>query len=764
MYQIDLTSMKGKKIFSLFSEYKGKSLSGERLSFTNYYMEINSEPFFGVCGEIHFSRLWKNRWEDSILKMKSGGVNIISTYVFWIHHEEEEGIFDFNGQRDLRRFIKMCKKHELYVIVRIGPFCHGEVRNGGMPDWLYGKPFEVRSLDDGFLVYASRLYKRLAEEMKGLYYGDGGPVIAVQIDNEYMHSAAPWEITTGTSNEWISGGSLGDAYMLRLREIAKEAGIDVPFYTCTGWGGASTPDGFMPLWGGYAFRPWIFYSHKGEHPATEEYIYRDNHNNNVPATYNFEPFYSPESKPYLCCEMGGGMFCSYNYRFKLDFESVDAMANIKIASGCNMTGYYMYHGGTNPRGRRGVFLNEGQVPKLSYDFQAAIGEFGQVRDSFRRLRALHLFAKSFEKILCPAKTVLPSESQEIDPKDANILRYATRVNGDGTGFLFINNYQDHAVMLHKKDEKITIKLPNEEVIFDRISLAAGENCVLPFNLNVNGIKLRNALAQPLTVMEAGGELFAFFFAPQGMKPSYTFPANTQIAGTNEWSTTSDGFIKVDVDENMPVFTVVQQNQKVNFVTLLREHSLKFSVEEYKGKKVAVICDGVLLSDKDNIRIEHDTNTATVSVFPDNVLPIDKAVRIGYQGIFTEYRLKCNTALPEIKLRQIGATRYTVEIPQWDTSAIKELLLRINYNGDVGSAFIDGEMISDNFCNSEPWEIGLSEFSRRLKEHPLTIYITPLKEDNKVNVESTMAGRREEAGAINGAVQSVSVNAIYQWSL
>ena len=362
-YKIDISHKEEKEIYVLSDRFRGTSPNKEELSFTNYYMEINHKPFFGISGEFHFSRCSDIYWEDEIIKMKMGGINVISTYIFWIHHEEQEGKFCFEGRRDLRKFLLLCKKHRMYVIVRIGPFDHGEVRNGGLPDWLYGKPFEARMLNEGFLFYTKRLYDRLAKEMEGLYYKDQGPIIAAQIDNEYEHSSAPWEITTGVSNEWVFVGNEGDTYMLELKKMAQETGMIVPFYTCTAWGGAAAPSKeMMPLWGGYAYRPWIFYSHKGEHPATEEYIYRDHHNNEIPATYNFEPGYQPESVPYACCEMGGGMTCSYHYRFLLPFESVDAMANIKMASGCNFLGYYMYKGGTNPKGEQGGFLNESQMP------------------------------------------------------------------------------------------------------------------------------------------------------------------------------------------------------------------------------------------------------------------------------------------------------------------------------------------------------------------------------------------------------------------
>lgn len=515
-YKIDISHKEEKEIYALSDRFRGINPNKEELSFTNYYMEINHKPFFGISGEFHFSRCSDIYWEDEIIKMKMGGINVISTYIFWIHHEEQEGKFCFEGRRDLRKFLLLCKKHRMYVIVRIGPFDHGEVRNGGLPDWLYGKPFEARMLNEGFLFYTKRLYDRLAKEMEGLYYKDQGPIIAAQIDNEYEHSSAPWEITTGVSNEWVFVGNEGDAYMLELKKMAQESGIIVPFYTCTAWGGAAAPSKeMMPLWGGYAYRPWIFYSHKGEHPATEEYIYRDHHNNEIPATYNFEPGYQPESVPYACCEMGGGMTCSYHYRFLLPFESVDAMANIKMASGCNFLGYYMYKGGTNPKGEQGGFLNESQMPKLSYDYQAALGEFGQIRDSYKRLKLLHLFAGSFEADLCTMKTALPAGAEQIAPEDTDTLRFAVRYHKNG-GFLFINNFQDHAEMKEKKEEFVTIKTKEGDITLQPLSLNAGENCILPFHMQIGDRILIYATVQPITKLCLDGEAYYFFFTPEGM--------------------------------------------------------------------------------------------------------------------------------------------------------------------------------------------------------------------------------------------------------
>lgn len=204
-------------------------------------------------------------------------------------------------------------------------------------------------------------------------------------------------MTVGINDMWLNSGSDGNSHMLKLKEIALEAGIDTPIYTCTGWGGATTPvPDMLPLWGGYAYWPWIYYEEgrlegMNEHPATPEYIFRDKHNNKIPKSYNFEPQYAPEDYPYACCEMGGGMVQFYKYRFAFPYRSVPAMTVMKVAEGCNLIGYYMYHGGSNPRGKVNPFTNDLATPKISYDFNAMIGEFGQVRESYQRTKLQHYF-------------------------------------------------------------------------------------------------------------------------------------------------------------------------------------------------------------------------------------------------------------------------------------------------------------------------------------------------------------------------------------
>lgn len=744
-YTIDLKNPRNQKVEKLSDKFCGKDSAGNEMAFTNYYLTVNGKPFFGILGECHYSRVHESQWEDTILKMKMGGINIVATYCFWNHHEEIEGQFRFDGNRNIRKFLEICKKHDMYVIVRIGPYDHGEVRNGGIPDWMYGKPFEVRSLSDGWLAYTRKLYHQFAMQFEGLYFKDGGPIIGTQIENEYMHSASPWEMTTGITNEWIPGGADGAPYMRALKKIAQEEGIITPFYTCTGWGGAAAAlDEMIPLWGGYAFQPWIFYDYRGEHPATEEYIYRDNHNNAVPKTYNFEPPYKPESLPYACCEMGGGMQVYYHYRFQLDYESVDAMANIKMAGGCNFLGYYMYRGGSNPRGERTPYLNECQCPKISYDYQAPVGEYGQIRPSYHRLKALHCFVQNYQKQLCDMVTVLPENSQQIKPTDTDTLRYAVRTDGT-SGYLFLNNYQDHCVCRDKKNEKITLELADQTIVMDGLSLAAGEEAVLPFMMDIAGKKLVYATVQPLSVIHTEDHVTYFFFAPQGMTPKYVWEDGTVTVPNGQLSSfyVCDG---------------------VEIVTLTREESQMFYELEKDGQKFAVLCSGTLLWNGEYLEIESPADgngktellfwpqLETYPIYHGGAMVEMTETRKGvFKGIEIEWK---ELLIPKkIETEKCALGRYKLRLPE-DYEECKDRLLCIDYRGDIGHLFNNGVLLSDNFSNEAVWEVGLKEAMEPGMDNELTIYITPQKENVRVDVSSTMAGRMEQLEGATAELRGV----------
>ena len=486
--------------------FSGEDPAGNTLGFTNYFMTLNGRPYFAVSGELHYSRIPEERWRDALIKMKMSGLSMVSTYVFWIHHEEIKGRFDWSGSKNLRRFAELCRALDFPLILRIGPFAHGECRNGGIPDWLFGAPFDLRSNDAEYLFYVRRFYQEIGEQLSGLMFKDGGPVIAVQLENEYEHAGAPWELNAASSKEWLPAGKDGRAHIEVLRDLAREAGLIAPYYSATAWGGACAPEDIvMPVWGGYAYRPWIFNDPEVKtHPPTGEFLYRDYYSGEGARSDTFHPRYNPEDYPFVCCEMGGGMACFYDYRFRLPMKSIEAMANVKTGSGCNFLGYYMYHGGTNPRGLTLPYLNEHSLPKFSYDYQAPIGEFGQVRESYHRCRISHYFYKDFEALLCPMLPALPLESEKITPEDSSSLRCAVRSRGE-SGFIFINNFQDHLKLPARDNIVFRIRTKEETMRIPAagsLSIASEATAILPFNfpLNTLGITLRYASAQLTTAL------------------------------------------------------------------------------------------------------------------------------------------------------------------------------------------------------------------------------------------------------------------------
>jgi len=778
-YCIDLRT-NPKSIYSNHINFGGLNNKGDTFSCSNYYLELNDKPFFGISGEFHFSRYDQAFWEKEILKMKMCGINIISTYIFWIHHEEEQGVFDWTGNKNLRHFIELCGKHNMYVIIRIGPFSHGEARNGGIPDWLFGRPFELRSNDEEYLYFVKRLYTEIGKQVKGLLYKDGGPIIGTQIENEYMHAGAPIEMTTGLKHEWMTAGRDGEEHMKVLKKLAIECGIETPFYTCTAWGGAAAPvDEMLPLWGGYAFRPWIFTgeddSTPKEHPATEEYIYRDYHNNSRPKCYNFDPSYLPEDYPYACCEMGGGMTVSYKYRFILPPESVEAMANIKAAGGCNFIGYYMFHGGSNPHGKCTQYLNEYVCPKISYDFQAPIGEFGQIREHYKMLKRLHYFFTDFSNAFCNTKTVLPYDTDHMDPHDVDTLRYAARVKDD-SGFLFINNYQDHLETKEQKDFHFELTLGSKELripLKGELTLSNDCSCILPFNFYLDKICMIYSTAQLISFTEHDGEKYYFFFSPKGMNAEYCFDSSEiyDISVKNGISQKlSNKFVVHITNQHMGHIKLMSNAGNVfHICSLTNEQSMNFWKVNIFGKERFIISDANLLASNSQLTIEcMNKSEIYLTTFP----AIDETIALtggtikykAEQDIFTTYMIEVEQKSIVLNYKLVSPSKMTIQFSPDDFEGIAELMLKIDYKGDIGYAFIDGKLINDNFNNGTTWEIGLMRFKKELIEKGMYIYISPLKKGAKVRYDSTMAAMSETADELIAEITSVKLEPVYELTL
>lgn len=719
-----------------------KTPDGQTIDADSQCLYLNNKPWTPVMGEFHYTRYPKEEWRDELLKMKAGGINLVATYVFWIHHEEEQGKFDWSGRRSLRDFLLLCKELDLYALVRMGPWCHGEVRNGGFPDWVQNadfwanqKSFKNRTDRPEFMKLVEPLYKEIADQMKGLLWKDGGPVIGVQHDNE----------------------SPNVPYLLALKKLARDNGVDVPFYTMTGWNRAAAPEqDIIPLFGAYAdgfwsnkklnFRKAFFFGptrDDGDMGALDGRI----------GNLNPERNKKLQRFPYLCCEIGGGMPSSYDNRIYVTPEDTATISLIRLGNGNNMPGYYMYHGGINPEGKL-TTLNESKatgypnnMPVKDYDFGAPLGNCGQIRQSYHLLRQQHLFLQDFGDKLAPMRGIFP-EVQPTDFDDVSTVRWSVRSDGQ-SGFLFFSNHQRYLPLPAKENVQFAVNTKDGLLHIPQkpITLPAGSFGILPFNMDFGGVIVKYATAQPICSLESDGQQWFFFTAIDGIKPEFVLD-DKQIKNIRPG--TGIAFRHKN-----------SSGQVVNFIVLTPEqgkHLWKMPVGASREARI-ILSENVILPQPNGF-FQIDTlgdSAVEFAIFPQALFVTEyyhKAeVKRSHDGIFHRFKITPKENSPaEILYKQEkqavsdkpaspmqddawkNAAVFRIEFP--DIADDNEFLLRVHYTGDVARLYSDGRLVIDNFYNGRPFDIALWRLTpEQIKS--LEIHIMPLSSDTKINMADDM---------------------------
>ncbi len=737
-------SGKNKEIISGHLRLGGSNPLGERIELTNYYLKRQGRPWIGISGEFQFARYPLEYWEEELLKIKALGINLVSCYFFWNYHEPEPGQFDWSGNRNARHFVKLCAQCGLDVIARIGPFVHGECRNGGLPDWLYGQPFEARSNDPGYLACVERYFQDLGRQLSGLWFKDGGPLAGLQLENEYGHTGAPWETTgRGREVEWAPRGSGGAAHIAELKRLAAEAGMEAPLLTLTAWGDPNwapiLEDESLPVYGGYAYPVWI------DDPGPSDlYCFQDAHANFAAAPGRRTNYY-----PVMNAEMQGGIQVTYQNRPLVPPRSTEALALVVLGSGSNFLGYYMFHGGSHAW-LEGGFANERKNPQVSYDFQAPVGEYGEVRESGRALKMLHQFLQAFGQELAPMGVVLPEGAVEINPGDARSLRYCGRFR-DGSGFIFLNNFQDHLVMPHKSFN-LELKLPGEKIRIPRegnLTLKSDVCCLLPVNLSLAGARLVYATAQPLTVLETETETDYFFFAPEGLVSEYCLDAGScsQLAGDLQ-SLLQAGdkiYLRVEPGAERSFSLQTLQGKAVRVTTLTRWEAEHAWCGEAWGQPRLILSNADLFFRGQEVEARSlNEPEISLTVFPAvegwPLAAHGAALTVEQHDLSTCLVASAPARQPSLQFQDCGNGRYWLELPQDGLAGLNDLFLQFDYVGDVGSLYLDGKLIADNYNNGSPWLVGLKRFLPEILGSGLVVRFWPLRKGGMQNVSTAMANR------------------------
>ena len=310
----------------------------------NFYLD--NEPFRIISGAVHYFRIVPQYWRDRLEKLKAMGANTVETYIPWNMHEPKKGQFVFDGLLDIRSFVLLAQELGLYVILRPSPYICAEWEFGGLPGWLLKEDgMRLRGCYEPFLKHIRDYYDVLFPIITPLQIDQGGPVILMQVENEY--------------------GYYGDdtAYLETMRSYMTERGVTVPLVTSDGPMDESLSCGHLP----------------GALP-TGNFGSRTKERFAVLGKYT-------EGGPLMCTEFWVGWFDHWgnggHMRGNLE-ESVQDLDDMLAMGHVNI---YMFEGGTNFGFMNGSNYYDELTPDVtSYDYDAVLTEDGRITEKYRRYR------------------------------------------------------------------------------------------------------------------------------------------------------------------------------------------------------------------------------------------------------------------------------------------------------------------------------------------------------------------------------------------
>jgi len=690
--------------------WNGTNPSGNRVMVNAQYISLNGKPWIMVAGEMHPVRYPAEQWEEQILKMKAGGLNTVSAYIFWSSHEEEESSFVWSGNRNIRHFVELCSKHGMFVFLRIGPYCNGEFIYGGLPPFLKEKGVKFRTNDPVYLEYVRRLYNQIGQQMEGLMFKDGGPIVAVQFENEFEHAPSSWGFT----------GEGGEQHMLNLKRMAIEAGLVAPMYVCTAWGGAPVPhDEMIPGQGGYPFM--------GQGNPSAYYTFYD-------AATRKHSNYEALRYPIANIEVGPGMLNVGKWRPVAPPEHAEALALIMTGIGGNILGYYMYQAGTHFIGKKGNSSVWGPQSSLSYDWHCPLREFGNSRPVFDYMKPVNFFLSDFGDLLAPMVTEIPAKGA-INKNDTTSLRYAARAKGE-SGFLFLNNYQDRLQLPDRNNVSVDLKFNNFSMRIPQqggFTLKHNQSAILPFNLDMDGVRLKYAMAQLYTrTTSADGRNVYVFFVPDGFDGSYVFDSNTlgKVSSTtaNVEKNSSGTIVKTVPGTSSLINIKSKSGKKFQIMTLTRKQALTLTRQEIFGRQRIVLSNNMTISADNKLRVSQiGESNLGFSVFP---APEQKLVAeagkliASDDGVFRRYSIKLPEVKPAISINGIGSAEVKISAKSSVLDCCNDIFLYVDYLGDKAELKHEGELLCDDLYDRTGWQIGLKRFRNKLSGESLVMTVTP----------------------------------------
>ena len=382
------------------------------VSFDERSVLLNGRRMLLACGEIHYPRSTRAMWPTLLERSKSLGLNSVATYVFWNVHETSRGVYDFSGDRDLGHYLDLCQHNGLAVFLRVGPYICAEWNYGGYPPYLRDEPgIVIRTMSKPYTDRVQAFLERLAEVVRPRLASNGGPIILVQVENEYANVAKRY-------------GDAGQEYLRWIVELAQRLGYaSVPTTTCEGGaqGAIETSNGFI-------IPPARIAKVRQSHPGT----------------------------PLLWTELYPSWYRVWGGRNTpgRDVRSIAGGVLDFISRGGSGFNYYPWHGGSN-FGRTSMYLQT-----TSYDYSAPLDEFGAITASGVCLGRLHAVLHEHTSLLLEGdRSENTAGSQRtttwrLGQDELHLVQNEVQEPSPGQDFIAFMNWNAQASLVNAKGETL----------------------------------------------------------------------------------------------------------------------------------------------------------------------------------------------------------------------------------------------------------------------------------------------------------------------
>jgi len=446
---------------------------------------------YSAC--MHYPRTPKELWRDRLGKLKQAGFNAIETYVFWNYHEPVEGRVDMTEFGD---FVRLVHEMGFWLIARVGPYVCAEWDAGGFPHWLIEKQFPLRSDAPASVQSSQSWYSHVLPVVRDNMITRGGPVVLIQIENEYDY--------------WHLPGQEKQAYLTALAKMVWNASIDIPIITNWAKQARDKSDPVM-----------------ARITDTCDFYPRWNITKELPPALEKLREQQPES-PICIAELQGGWFSQFGGELSVDQEGVgaaqlNALTRTAMECGTTCLSFYMGHGGTN-------FDWAARNLTTSYDYAAPVREAGGLWDKYYAARGIGAFLKQFGRLLTRSREAVGAAASDNADVSATLRTKGT------SGVLFVRNNADDARGFHLKllpeagsgaDQALTV--PREGTL----SISRRGMKMLVWQMPVAGAHIRHCTAEILAAGSLGRHSWVAIYDDPGSLVEIALAADEKPATEGE---------------------------------------------------------------------------------------------------------------------------------------------------------------------------------------------------------------------------------------